>query len=392
MTVYLLLIGLLLLLALVYPFAARKKPKLTRLLVVIIGVGALYAICALKASSVGRDSPEYLKGYEEISQLPASQLTYGNFEVGFVILCKTFLAFHAPFQVFVAVQYLVVCLPIAFVFYRRSPNPPVSLLLFVFWSILVFDLSGLRQAMAISMILLAYEFLIEAQEVALKKKKILFFILCGICVVLAASVHVSSLVFVMLFALSFAKFKGKYLAIAVPLLVLLFFLSGYIFTSIYYLSGSSNYLPGSYGGGGLFILYLVIMLFMVVFGNYSSFAAQIDAKMLGLDLKCARFANCLPNEVIPHNEKFYNGSLWAMLLAVFFEAFSRTNAVFPRFTWYFLIIVVIAIPAAIERQKSKMWRLCAYLVLLVFFGVYFYVNFLMKNALDILPYLFFWQA
>jgi hypothetical protein len=374
----------------VFSFVFYRHQKLRSAFTLVVGFGLLLAISALKSTSVGNDTDAYFIAYNRIAEQNWNSLNFGNFKIGFLLLNKIFSSLGVPFNGFLVFVYLLMYVPIAYVFYKRSPNVELSILLFIFWSFLCFDLSGLRQGISISLCMLVFEFLVESNETSSEHKKTFLIVASVSILLLSFSIHPSSLIFGIVYLLYFIQFRIRYLSIIVPLFFISFSICGPLFQFIYSVVGNIDYSPGSYGGGGVFFSYVFLLLFIIFFSEFK-IVGTVNEKALSLDAKMANFTKFFRGQPTPIDYGFFNCVIWFLILGTFFQSFSPVNPVFPRFGFYFISFATIAIPMAIEAQESKSLRIIISTLFAVSFGLYFYFYYLRVGALGMTPYKFFWQ-
>ena len=163
--------------------AKQGKEKLYFLNIVFI---AIYLLCVLRLSSVGRDVPGYERAYLLTANIEWGNFTYIYFESGYILLMKICLALGASFQVFLCVTYAIILTPIYLVIRKYSKNVLLSVLIFVCYMYFEFALTGIRQALAMSIVLVGYIVFIESKK--FNVLKYIFF------VTLAAFFHKSAVV------------------------------------------------------------------------------------------------------------------------------------------------------------------------------------------------------
>jgi hypothetical protein len=392
MTIYFVVIGIIVVTGAFDSLVFSRKPKIGNIITISIGFILLFLLSSLKSVRVGNDTIVYKEAYEAIANQNWGSLSFNNFKIGYLLLNKIFSSlFHASFQVFLGGVYFLIYLPLAYVTYRRSPNSVVTILLFVFWSFLCFDLSGLRQGISISFSLLSFDSLYSGFENNDKKKRVYSYILSFIWFLLAVSMHPSALAFALMFFLFFIPFYSRFLLFILPILIICFLFSGQLFQTLYSIGSNVDYAPGSYGGGGLFLLYFFLVIFLSVLIYNISFLDGIDNKMLALDNRTPKLSKTLGAKKTEIGGSYFNGIMWSIIVAAFFQSFSPSNKIFPRFAYYFTIPMIIGIPLAINRIKSFWGKFLLYSCLLIFYGLYFYFFYLKPGELNMSPYSFYWE-
>lgn len=143
-----------------------------------------------RAESVGSDVVQYIYRYENVDRFvqDGGKIMY---EWGYNYLSFFFHdILKVPFQVFLFFLSLITCFSVVFVLFRYSDDIFASLTMYLTIGNFTMSMSGLRQTLAISLLLCSIYF-------CEKKKLIPFLLLC----LLAYSVHNSSIIFIFSFLL-----------------------------------------------------------------------------------------------------------------------------------------------------------------------------------------------
>lgn len=136
--------------------------------------------------------------------------------------------------------------------YKNSLNITMSIVLYVTICGMFFQLQGMRQAVAMSICLYAYELL-------MKEKNIRFFILMGI----AYLFHQTAIVFIVVFVISKLKFKISHILLVMCALFLFLEISDrvvYIANTIF----EKNYGLAAQGGGFVNVIVYFIVIFLAL--------------------------------------------------------------------------------------------------------------------------------
>ncbi|MDD4110977.1 MAG: EpsG family protein [Clostridia bacterium] len=383
MIIYFIFLIIIILSGIISLLVAKKNKMIAKIFLVAICGLSLYFLSSLKSINVGRDTYQYYAAFVKISSESWNSLNYNGMEWGYVLINKIFSSLNASFQQFLFFVYAVVYIPICIVLYKISKNPLFSVLMFVAL-FLSFELSGIRQAMAMSLCSLAY-YLFSSKKIV----KIIFAILI---VLISYFFHSSSIIVFVLFGLSYIKFQKKYLVFIIPLLIISFFISTSVFQTIYFSLYNASYMPGDYGGGGMFFAYVLIFVALAYFQKNNYVSNFINSKTETLDQRHPKLSN-IGGEFSNHNNSFYNnGAIWAFMLTCFLQSFCLVNQVFPRYGFYFTLVGIMAAPEMIETFNSKILKVSLTSIAVIGLSVLFIVYAILGNQLDIVPYEFFWQV
>lgn len=233
--------------------------------------------------------------------------------------------------------------------YRNSKNPVMSLLIFNCLGIFNFMVQGLRQAIAMSICLFAYE--------QCKNRK---FIRFALLVVIASSFHASAIVFLIVYFLKIFKLDIKSFILFIILTLIGLQLLPYAFDIINVAINDRYDMTSASQTGGVvaILIYAVIIIFGLIFKDTS-------------DKHYALFLYCTVVAAI------------AMLLR------NSVNVIAERMSYYFAFGQIIVLPDSIEALNEPGIRMLINIITAVLcFGVAIY-----KASYSILiPYTFFWQC
>ena len=198
MAIYFVLLGYILVMPLIVNSAVKDKSKVHSA-TTFWSVFGIYWVFALKHYTVGIDIPGYRQAYI-LSQNASWDSGYAHFEKGYVFLEKLFSKSGASFQVFTMFIYFVICLGLYLFIKKYSKNAMLSCLFFVCYQYLLFSMTGLRQAMAMGMCLIAYVVLDTPKEKG-ADVKLLRGIAAIAIVIISTTIHESAAIFyVVIFA------------------------------------------------------------------------------------------------------------------------------------------------------------------------------------------------
>lgn len=170
--------------------------KKEKRVICIIGILCLGILMAFKDISVGNDTNNYVYFFKTLQNSSAWYNPDTRFEPGYQIFSKLISNIFGEYQ-YLFISTAVICM---FCLYKGvfnySDNPGFSLFLFVSLRFFYFFLSGLRQAIAVSIIIIAFHYLM--------KGKIIKYL---IAVALATTFHLSALIFILALPISRMKFN-----------------------------------------------------------------------------------------------------------------------------------------------------------------------------------------
>lgn len=346
-----------------YTFRADGN-KSNRLLALAMCI--VYLLCVLRATSVGRDIEGYKNVYELTKDVRWGDFSYVYFEKGYVLLMKICTKLNFSFQMYLAVIYTIILLPVFIFIKKYSENKLLSLLIFVCYIIFEFDLTGLRQAIAISLELCAFQTLLSNT----KQKGIKYVLLT----LFAATIHQSALIaLVFLPLVYFVKSLRWYIVVITLGTVLGFAVRKDLFGVIALLFGRDSFDTniGLHIGGNIVFMSLIAIICVYEFYSAERIESQYEA---------------LKNPIEIQRDTFLlKVFMFGILLSAFFG-----DATAARSYMYFSIVAIALIPNMCAKFTSKS-KVILEFAFVVFFIVFFYFNTLKANNFDIVPYRFLWE-
>ena len=310
----------------------------------------LFFIAALRSTSVGVDSGQYARHFYNIQQIDFKLLTiHYHKDPVFFYFVKILTYITTNHQWMFAIIGGAYAYSITRFIYKYSKDPMVSFIMLIPMMYFAFSLTGLRQTMAISIILLSYDYII--------RKHLFKFVFT---VIIASLFHRSALLFLPAYFISIKSFNNKKVLVgilAVPIVFVLRPLLVSLVQNFMYETYSISLDQGAGGWTTLFVYFLIILVSVV-------FSKQIQ------------------NEYFPFFLKvMYVGTLIQMFVPLQPNIF--------RVSMYYNIASIILIPDILKTQNDKFSKLIAYSLFLILMGIQYYV--FTYYAAGVQPYKFFWQ-
>lgn len=352
MTPYICLIAFIFLLPIFLQIIFKKNISNSCLLISMI---AIFLIMALKSTSVGTDTYGYSKMYESFFHASWSNYDLYWTEWGYETLEMIFTHFfHFDFYQFTAVIYAFICFSYYHFWKKYSSDYTLSMLIYICFGTFVFDLSGIRNALAIAIFLFAVPYIKESGI----KNIIKYFII----VMIAAQIHKSAYICILLFI--FVRWSYP-LIIYIFMPVLTLFFRPFILPIITLISGKD--ISNGIQAGGNLIFYIVVLLlplFFTIIKNNGKLSMTLIHDMF--------YSSNLSMKMIYI-------SILLMLLA--------GESTFNRVADYGLFFVTILLPNSLE-ELEKSTRVISKSLLLIFLLAYFWIYKISTNELHMLPYIF----
>ena len=275
------------------------------------------------------------------------RLTGGNFQIALLLI-----AF-----------FCMGCL--GYVTYKYSASIYWSYLMYIAMGFYFFNFSGLKQSIAMAILLLAFSYIIEG--------KLACFV---VSVFTAGMFHAPALIFFPAYWIARKKIDKKYIFLMVVIFAFVFLLRGQIVTflsSMYY--DEDTVYNATINVGGKFIM-LLIMIFM------------------GIVLR-------KPTE----EDKVYTSIFNLIIVATMLQSFSVFGHNFTRLADYYFQFVILyipfifeqRIPTIVDKSQTTQLNLNGRMFSIIYIGVslfavYFFYNYIRTDISGILDYKFFWEV
>ena len=315
----------------------------------------IYLVCALRDYSVGRDIQGYMETYEQSSQYLLWDASWTYMESGYVAYMKICSLLGLSDRMFLCVTYIFMLFPIYYTIKKYSDNPLLSVIIFICFQFLTFDLSGIRQGLATSICLMGFTFALKEG----KRNLIIFYLFA----ILAFLFHRSSIIFMLVPFIVRMKYNTKNVIMLLSITAVSPGFSGFI------MAINSNNHMSKYGFddrlamGGMLVFLFAMTLFMI----YSCYVNK--QRQYKYDNSKAVSVNQLTFLVI--------------VSVIFSLAFN--GSMLARSTMFYTIFLLYALPNAISILPKTTRVLCN-IGLHIGMLLFFYVFCLVPETLDMVPY------
>lgn len=330
----------------------------------VFSVLGLILVSGLRSIELGYDTENYLNSFHESSNISMGEIIksfWGNYftadylsrDPGFAVFEKIISLFTSSDQIYLLLVASLCIIPIGMLIFNKTRDKKDAFLAFMYYVFFYFNYipnSAIRQSISLGILLLAYKFI--------EKERNLYALLF---VLLASTIHKSSLVFLLLLllhSLKLHKFLFKYALVLYG--VFLFFyqaLTPYIvllFGDVY-----SNYVSSDFFSGTersyTFIIFLTLIYLMtlipVIIGKEKNFE---------------------------NNKIMYLSSAMALSLT----PFMLITPTILRITVYFAVYNFVLIPHSVRLYKTTLAKLIYISLILLF---------LITTILSSSNYSFYWQ-
>ena len=314
----------------------------------------LFILLVLRHESVGIDLSTYHVIFDYIAQSSWADGLLRSAEVVYSLMNKLVSLFSNDFRWILLITAVLSVVFIAKAYTKYSPDAVLTIALFIVTPNFILLFSGLRQAIAISLGFVAFEFV--------RKKKLGAFLLI---VLLAILFHTSAFMILFMYPLYHVKITRKWLLWVVPSMLVVFIFNKQVFGFLSVLSVFTKY-DFSIESTGAYTMIIVYALF-AVFAYVIPEDNDLDADTLGM-------------------RNF-------LLLAVMLQMFAPLHNLAMRMNYYYIAFIPLVIPR-IVKCRSKRWNqvaIVAEYVMIAFFLAYFFISAPKDNSLNTFPYHFMWE-
>lgn len=314
MLVYLLNILLIIVWALI--FRIGKKTRLKQILFVSICFLQCCVISAIRFR-VGFDYTQYAIAFFRMALEGFSNLTYKDWEIGYILLNKIVGMFTAQSGAIMTVTSVLILAGPAYLIAKYSKNAFLSVFLYVNFYLFYLDMNFIRQALAMSVICFAYGFLRDG--------KFWRFLLL---VIIAACFHFTAIYMIPVYFVCRLKVNSR------TLLLYLFGLFFYFMLSDGFLQFllsrfHSEYMGSQYIRLGLHPRFAVIPVVFTVAAAAASYFIKNKPRAL---------------DVLIH-----------LTLAMgFWQVVMTKHSLFERFSYYTMLFAVLAVPELLLYFKAQL--------------------------------------
>lgn len=316
----------------------------------------LFIFCVIRSFDVGIDIPGYIRLYDLTKNIKWDDWGYVYFENGYIAFMKICNMIGLTSRGFFYIVYLIILLPVFIFIKRYSTRPFLSVILYIGFQFFTFDLTGLRQAMAMSIILLAYmEFFKSTKKSILKAVLI---------ILLASTFHRSSLIVLPAFLIIYLPINKKTIILIIVAAISCVALNkvGIREVSALFKDPDSTFTPSTDSSQQLGLSLLLIIIFAA----------------------CALYATKVLQKKPYQHSIFKVESKMAILLSAAICLMCLFNgSILLRSTMYYYIVFIVAIPIFVSCFDSYTRNIIA-TVLCILMLTNFFLNDL--NSFNMLPY------
>ena len=317
----------------------------------VIGI-SMFLVSGFRGRSVGTDTFAYLDKFQEAEIQSFTELFLLTKDPGFYIFLKILSWVSESPQFFLIIIAAIFCYSITKFIYKFSRIPEISFLLILALNFFNFSMTGIRQTIALSILLFSYEYLF--------KNKTVKFILT---VLFASVFHQTAVIFLIPLITKYNIFKlnRNKIILITSFLLFIIYKYGYIIINEVLLSDAlllrAEYEATNTSSGLLTLTILSAVLILSLF-NLKNLSKSYHLKYM----------------------------LLFSILSILFQAFVAFLPEFFRLSMYFNIFLILFIPLIIDVQTDKITKSLLYPITIAFISI-MYLYFTIDDA-GVVPYKF----
>lgn len=342
-------------LAILFLYVAIKGEQKEKI-IAVIGTIVLFLLAALRSENVGIDVPRYISLYKRYAQVDFGQIKDlvtldGRKDSTYFYTGWFFSRIFTNPQWWLAAIALLYFIAVGKLIYKESDQTAISLLMLIALSFFSNSLSGLRQTIAMSILVLGYPFLKERRPIPFV-----------ITVIIAGLYHQTALVFLLIYPVANKRIGIYHVIIAAGAFIMFYAFKNQLLSFLATVLQDERY--EGYTGGE---------------------ASQLTMSGFIIQTVCFVFALYYYKDLTAKDKStlvLYNASFIGWV----FQIFSSFIAEFFRISMYFSIFNIILIAKAASCEKDSRSRSILQMVVVIIFIVYYMVS---KGEMF---YEFYWQA
>ena len=318
-----------------YQLTGRQK-KRVEWWMVIISILPMFLLFVLRNKVIGTDTSGYVRLFmETIPKYSFNEILQGKTtsnEIGFSLYLKLISLITSNYTIFFLFNGIIIFGALLHFSYKHTNNRFVFFFLYVTLGTYNFALTGLRQALAMSICLLAVELV--------SKRKLIPFLLC---IFLASLFHKSAWIFLIVYPLVYLK-KYDWMFFVYAIIAGFFILGFSFFQELFNSFLGYDYNIEETGNGGIFVLLIIIFF---VYSFYMLYDNQEEKRR---------------NLISVH----------LSILTIIFWLLRLISRTAERISFYYICGLYVYFAQTFGYQKDKLASLLKWLLILAALALYVY--------------------
>lgn len=340
----------------------------------------LFVIAAFRAPTVGNDTALYMRSYDLVVQEGFFSNSQSRLEIGYIYYMRFIGLLGLSYFGFQIITTLITLFSTSRFILNYSKSIAFSYFILV-TSRMFFGIMNIsRQYLAVAILLFSIEFL--------RNRKIVKF---TSIVLIATSIHFTSIIFLILYPISKLKFNLKKTSVFILLGVLSSVFFDYLITIFVNITGRySGYLEGGYfnfeGNIAIYINLLINTLFFLL-ALFTKYWREYD--VIGSSRKTLPLEHGCQDVGMTSIEKVLYASC---LLTLIFSIAGLNATILSRIETYFSVFFLVFIPNVVLRIKTKELRSIIVLgIISGLFASFIVVMIFRPYWTTVFPYQWFWN-
>ena len=327
-------------------YGVSEKKNYTILIFYVI----YFILLAFRSKNIGFDTVRYLSQYESMYDITLKDILRRD-DIGYYLFTKVLSVFFKDGQWLLAIVAAITTIPFAYLYYKETKNSLVTIALLMVLPTFQMNFSGLRQAIAIALVVPAV-YLVKKKE--LKKS--------ALVVILAMMFHSSAFIILIIYPLYHCTIKIKHMLIIAPIGLIIYKYNTQIYLFMATRMGDKfeeRYAFATETGAvTMLIVFFLFTIYAFVF---------VKGSLL---------------------TKEQNGFRNFLLAALFIQLFAPVNSIAMRMGYYFMPFIPIVVTQSTKylKIKDKRIRWCLSVAIYMLFTIYYIDKSLDVDSLGIYPY------
>lgn len=348
---------------------------------IVFSFACLAIISMLRSYNVGRDlQAHYYKTFLRVVNMDWNNLFTLGYENGYLVFYKIISMFTSDGQWMIAIHALIVIGITGWFIYRNSENVVMSTFLFITTNTWFMYMTMMRQAMAVSFVLVALE-IWKRKDWRIKR-----FVLYVLVVILAMQFHSSAFIAFIIPIFDYLPFKRKHILISTIVMIASFALYNQLFKAVSLLQiGKRNYTEFYSSSGeainiiSLYFVFIYALIFII--GTVSLVYYKGEE-------------NQSSNLNVTDESGFSNSFiLYMVLVLVVCRITGLKINIMARMTYYFMPFVYILLPRAIASFRNySNKKIVKYSIYVLMTAAFVWLTYRSAATMyGTVPYQFYWE-
>lgn len=348
---------------------------------IVFSFACLTIISMLRSYNVGRDlQAHYYKTFLRVVNMDWNNLFTLGYENGYLVFYKIISMFTSDGQWMIAIHALIVIGITGWFIYRNSENVVMSTFLFITTNTWFMYMTMMRQAMAVSFVLVALE-IWKRKDWRIKR-----FVLYVLVVILAMQFHSSAFIAFIIPIFDYLPFKRKHILISTIVMIASFALYNQLFKAVSLLQIGKRDYTEFYSSSGeainiisLYFVFIYALIFII--GTVSLVYYKGEE-------------NQSSNLNVTDESGFSNSFiLYMVLVLVVCRITGLKINIMARMTYYFMPFVYILFPRAIASFRNySNKKIVKYSIYVLMTAAFVWLTYRSAATMyGTVPYQFYWE-